>query len=284
MLHVPSFPVNLLSLSALVDQIDCRVSFDREHCIIQERWTGKEIRIGVRRGGLWYLDRREDFKFLNAALVACMSEDEAKVMLQHCRLGHLSFDTMAKVFPEMMTKIDKSKLACDACEYGKHTKATYVSRGLRSISPFMLIHSDVWTCPVTSVSGMKYFVTFIDCYSRVTWIYLMKHKSEVLRCFQDFFSLVGNQYEACVKILRTYNGAEYLNNVFGNFLSSHGILHQRTCPDTPPQNGVAERKNRHILEVARSLMYTMNVPKSLWSEAVMTVVYLINRTPSRLVG
>ena len=133
----------MLSLSALVDQIDCRVSFDREHYIIQERRTGKEIGIGVRRGGLWYLDLREDFKFLNAALVAGMSEDEAKVMLQHYRLGHLSFDTMAKVFPEMMAKIDKSKLACDACKSGKHTRATYVSRGLRSISPFMFIHSDV---------------------------------------------------------------------------------------------------------------------------------------------
>ena len=87
----------------------------------------------------------------------------------------------------------------------------------------------------------------------------MKHKSEVLQCFRNFCSLVGNQYDARVKVLRTDNGTEYVNNEFGNFLSAHGILHQTTCPDTPPQNGVAERKNRHILEIARSLMYTMNV-------------------------
>ena len=85
-------------------------------------------------------------------------------------------------------------------------------------------------------------------------------------------------------MLRTDNGIEYLNNEFGNFLSAKGILHQTTCPDTPPQNGVAERKNRHVLEVAGSLMYTMNVPKFLWSEAVMTAVYLSNCTPSRLLG
>ena len=85
-------------------------------------------------------------------------------------------------------------------------------------------------------------------------------------------------------MLRTDNGTEYVNNEFCSFLSAQGILHQTTCPDTPPQNGVAERKNRHILEVARSLMYAMNVPKFLWSEAVMTAVYLINRTPSRLLG
>ena len=195
-LHVPSFPVNLVSLSALVDQMDCRVSFDQEHCLIQDRRTGKEIGIGIRHGGLWYVDGKESGKFLGAALAASMNEDEAKVMLQHCRLGHLLFDTMAKAFPEIMTKTDKRKLVCDACEYGKHTRATYVSRGLRSINPFMLVHSDVWMSPVTSVSGMKYFVTFIDCYSRVTWIYLMKHKTEVLKCFQDFCSLIGNQYDA----------------------------------------------------------------------------------------
>lgn len=112
----------------------------------------------------------------------------------------------------------------------------------------------------------------------------MKHKNEVLKCFQDFCSLIGNQYDARVKVLRTDNGTEYVNNEFCSFLSAQGILHQTTCPDTPPQNGVAEMKNRHILEVARSLMYAMNVPKFLWSEAVMTAVYLINRTPSRLLG
>ena len=110
MLHVPSFPVNLLSLSALVDQIDCRVSFDREHCIIQERRTGKEIGIGVRHGGLWYLEQKEDGRLIDVPLVAGMNEDEARVMLQHCRLGHLSFDTMAKVFPEIMSRQTREHL------------------------------------------------------------------------------------------------------------------------------------------------------------------------------
>ena len=84
------------------------------------------------------------------------------------------------------------------------------------------------------------------------------------------------------RVIRTDNGTEYVNNKFANFLSVEGILHQTSCPDTPPQNGVAERKNRHLLEVAQSLMYTMNVPKFLWSEAVLTATYLINRVPSRV--
>ncbi|CAD6271158.1 unnamed protein product [Miscanthus lutarioriparius] len=101
------------------------VSFDRENCIIEDKKTGKELGIGIRYGGLWFLDRKKDDKFLGTALTASMNEDEAKVMLQHCRLGHLSFDTMVKVFPEMMRKVDRRKLVCDACEYGKHTRSTY---------------------------------------------------------------------------------------------------------------------------------------------------------------
>ena len=134
------------------------------------------------------------------------------------------------------------------------------------------------------MNGIKYFVTFIDCYSRMTWIYLMRPKDEVFSCFQNFHALVKTQFQVQVQVIRTDNGTEYVNNTFGAFLSEHGILHQTSCPDTPPQNGVAARKNRHILEVARSLMFTMNVPKFLWSDAVLTATYLINRTPSRILG
>jgi len=183
-----------------------------------------------------------------------------------------------------MCGVDKNKLFCDACEFAKHTRSSYVSRGIRNVSPFVLIHSDVWTCPVVSISGMKYFVTFIDWFSRMTWVYLMKHKDEVLKCFQDFCTLVKIQFNAQVQTIRTDNGTEYVNKEFSSFLSANGILHQTTCPDTPPQNGAAERKNHHILQVARSLMFTMNVPKFLWSEAVLTATYLINRTPSRILG
>ena len=113
---------------------------------------------------------------------------------------------------------------------------------------------------------------------------MIKSKNEVLQCFQDFHKLIANQFNAKVRIIHTDNGKEYVNNDFGVYTSDHGIIHQTTCSGTPPQNGVAERKNRHLLEVARSLMFQMNVPKYLWSEAVMTAAYLINLMPSRILG
>jgi transposase InsO family protein len=233
---------------------------------------------------LWSLDRSKADEAICLALLAIASEDEAKVMLLHYRLGHISFDIMGRMFPCEMNMVDRRKLVCDACKFGKQTRTSYVSRGLRSLSPFILIHSDVWTFPSVFVSGAKYFVTFIDCYSRMTWLYLMKHKCEVLECFKDFYACIKNQFNARIQIIRIENGTEYVNKDFGTFLSKEGILHQTSCPSTPPQNGVAERKNRNLLEVARSLMYTMNVPKFLWSEAVMTATHLINRMPSKVLG
>jgi len=113
---------------------------------------------------------------------------------------------------------------------------------------------------------------------------MIKGKNEVLQCFQDFHKLIANQFNAKVRIIRTDNEKEYVNNDFGAYTLDHGIIHQTTCPGTPPQNGVAERKNRNLLEVARSLMFQMNVPKYLWSEIVVTTAYLINRMPSRILG
>jgi len=96
------------------------------------------------------------------------------------------------------------------------------------------------------------------------------------------YALIKNKFGNTIKVLRSDNGTEYVNQEFEQFLVSNGIEHQTTCVNTPEQNGVAERKNRHLLEVARSLMFTMNVPKFLWGEALKTATYLINRMPLRV--
>jgi hypothetical protein len=117
------------------------------------------------------------------------------------------------------------------------------------------------------MNGYRYFVTFINCFSRVTWVYLMENKNEVFHCFKDFH--------------RSNNGTECTNRMLGEYLSAQEIHHQTTCPYTPTQN-VAERKNRHLLEVTRSMMISMNVLKQLWGQAVLTAGQLINRMPSRV--
>lgn len=230
--------------------------------------------------GLYYLDEGSD----EAALATGMSPSQ-ELILHHRRLGHLSFASLSHMYPSRFKSCSRESLVCDACELAKHTRATYPSRGLRSTQPFEVLHSDVWgPCEVHSISGHRWFVTFIDCYSRYTWLYLIKHKSHVFPVFRDLCALIQNQFGATIKTLRSDNGTEYVNHEFEQFLATNGIMHQTTCVHTPEQNGVAERKNRHLVEVARSLMFTMNVPKFLWVEAIKTATYLINRMPLRVLG
>lgn len=87
----------------------------------------------------------------------------------------------------------------------------------------------------------------------------MKEKSEVEHIFTDFYTMIETQFQTKISILRTDNGTEYLNNTLENFLIEKGILHQSTCPDTPEQNGIAERKNKHLLEIARAMMFYMHI-------------------------
>ena len=124
-------------------------------------------------------------------------------------------------------------------------------------------------------------MTFIDYHSRVTWVYLLKTKDEVFRCFKEFHKFVNTQFNTIIKTLRSDNGTEYINRKFHEYLATHEIVHQTICVDTPAQNGVAERKNRYLLEVARSLSFTMKVSKYLWGETVLTAAFLINWMPLR---
>jgi transposase InsO family protein len=133
---------------------------------------------------------------------------------------------------------------------------------------------------LVSFNGYKYFVIFIDDFSRTTWLYLLKNKSEVFSQFVDFCNYVENQFDTKIKIFRSDNGTEFVNQNFANLFKEKGILHQTTCVYTPQQNGVSERKNRHLLEVTRVLLFQNNVPKDFWSDAVLTATYLINRLPS----
>jgi transposase InsO family protein len=213
--------------------------------------------------GLYYLDEGSD----EVAFVTKMSPCQ-ELLLLHYRLGHHSFATMSHIYPSIFNACSRESLICDACEFAKHTRVPYPSLGLRSNKPFDVIHSDVWgPCEVHSISRHRWFVTFIDGFSRYTWLYLLKHKSDVFAVFKDLCALIKNKFGNTIKVLHSNNGMEYVNREFENFLTLNGIEHQMTCVNTPEQNGVAERKNRHLLEVARSLMFTMNVPKFLWGEA-----------------
>ena len=104
------------------------------------------------------------------------------------------------------------------------------------------------------------------------------------RIFQIFFSMIKTQFGISIRGIRTDNARDYFNQTLSPFFEKEGIIHQSSCVDTPQQNGVAERKNRHFLEITRALLFQNHVPKSYWGEAILTSTYLINRLPSRVIN
>ncbi|KAK2970814.1 hypothetical protein RJ640_010086 [Escallonia rubra] len=201
----------------------------------------------------------------------------------HCRLGHPSLLVLKKLCPQFH---DISSVDCESCHFAKHHRSSLSPRVNKRVEfAFELVHSDVWgPCPVLSKSGFRYFVTFVDDFSRMTWIYFMKNHSEVFAHFSAFCAEIKTQFNVHVHILRSDNAKEYMSGSFQNYMNQHGILHQSSCTDTPAQNGVAERKNRHLLETARALLFQMKVPKPFWADAISTACFLINRMPSTVLN
>ena len=170
---------------------------------------------------------------------------------------------MRKSFPSLWVGISNFEIKCETCIQSKSHRNSYPSIYYKNLEFGDLIHSDGWgPAPVNSVDGERWFVLFTDDSTRMTWLYLLKNKSEAANCFLDFSNLIQRQFGKKIKILRSDNGGEYVNNFLGSFFKSNGIIHETSCVGTPQQNGVAERKNRHILEIARSLLFENNVSQN----------------------
>lgn len=290
-LHVPNLSCNLMSVSKLTRDINCQTNFFRSHCVFQDLNSGKMIGSAKESGGLYYLDIGSASQLPPKTISSCfesffvLNNNDDNVMLWHLRLGHPSFHYLKHLFPKLFYNKNLSLLKCEACEFAKHHRSQFPIQPYKPSKPFSIVHSDVWGPNRTSTLSLKkWFITFIDDHSRVCWVYLLKGKSDVCQVVKDFCTMVQNQYQTNIQVFRSDNGKEYFNTILDDFFLKNGIVHQSSCPNTPQQNGVAERKNRHLLEVARALLFSSKVPNYLWGEAVLTAAYLINRMPSKVLN
>jgi len=143
-----------------------------------------------------------------------------------------------------------------------------------------MIHSYVWTTKTESIKGCKYYVNFIDDHTRKVWVYFMKHKGEMFQHFLNFKVMVEKEKGVSIKCLRSDGQGEYFSNVFSEYLKEHGIQRKYSCSYSPQHNGVVERKNRHIAEIARAMLNKKNLPNYFWAEAVAITIYIMNQTPT----
>lgn len=274
-LCVPSLTTNLLSVSELIKNGNS-VVFEPNRCLIRNK-LGKLVAEAELIDGVYKMKLQTQKCLLTSSTV----NGEA----WHKRLGHINSNDMNKMkrcglvdgldYQDVFTT---SKFSCEVCCEGKQSRLPFAT-GSRATEVLHIIHSDVCGPMETkSIGGARYFLLFIDDYTRMTFIYFLKAKSEVLSYFKEFKSMAENFQNKKIKMLRTDNGQEYCNNDFENFLKKHGIIHQKTNPYTPEQNGLSERSNRTIVEKARCLLFEANLEKKFWAEATNTAVYLKNRS------
>ncbi|CAJ2664376.1 unnamed protein product [Trifolium pratense] len=256
-LYVPSMKQQIISVSQLTKQTNSAVVFLPNSFYVMDLQTRQTTHKGSCVNGLYLLP--------TTSPSAHTVQVESSASWHH-KLGHPStsiFKFIQRHFSLGSNKFPQSD--CNSCQINKSHK-----------------FSDVWTSPVLSIDGLRYYCLFVDHYTRYIWLYPMKLKSDVQSIFPKFKTLVENFYQHKIKVLYTDNGGEYIG--LRSFLSTHGISHHTTPPHTPEHNGISERRNRHIAETGLSLLHHAGLPLTYWPHAMTTAAYLINRLPTPILG
>ncbi|WVZ64034.1 hypothetical protein U9M48_013613 [Paspalum notatum var. saurae] len=172
----------------------------------------------------------------------------------------------------------KKDFICHPCRHGKMVAASHipVSQVMTSY-PGELLHMDtVGPAQVASVSGKWYVLVVVDDFSRFSWVFFMEFKDEAFGFVRDLVLRLRNESHKAMRAIRSDNGGEFRNSRFENFCRDLGLEHQFSSPYTPPQNGVVERKNRTLVEMARTMLDEHRTPRRFWAEAVNTACYIAN--------
>ena len=281
--YIPSMKTNILSLGQLLEKgYDIRL---KDNSLSIRDQAGNLItKVPKSSNRMFVLNIQND---MARCLKMCYKDES---WLWHLRFGHLNFGGLELLSKKEMVRglpcINHPNQVCEGCLLGKQFKMSFPKESsTRARKPLELIHTDVCG-PIKprSLGKNNYFLLFIDDFSRKTWVYFLKEKSEVFANFKKFKALVEKESGFVIKAVRSDRGGEFTSNEFLKYCEDNGIRRQLTVPRSPQQNGVAERKNRTILEMARSMLKSKRLPKELWAEAVECAVYLSNRSPTRSIS
>ena len=276
-LYVPELKGNLISVKKLTDK-GFEVHFKDDQCLIVK--DGKTVTRATEDKGLYYL------QLIQTALKTTEVNEAKCIHFWHNRFGHRD--------PNAVRILEKHKIAegidikpcdvfgaCECCIKAKMSKKSVPKKSESRASEILeLIHTDVCgPMQTTTPSGNRYFMTMIDDHSKYTKVYLLKNKSEVPNKIKEYVKYVQTKFRITPKKIRSDRGGEYTGEELKNFLKAEGIQMELTTPYTPQQNGCAERKNRYLVEMARSMLIDSDLPKKYWGESVVTANHMQNRLP-----
>lgn len=273
-LHVPDHGRNLLSVKSAIHKGNTVQLSNDKSCIRLKDGTVIPLHI---ENNLFVITSEEDSEQCLTA-----ATDDEQLTLWHRRLGHVNVQDLVPIL-QSSADVSSGSLGgkkiqfCEPCALGKLSRVPVPQQtDTRAATVRERVFSDVAGPFRASIGGAKYIVSFIDDFSRYVVFKFMTKKSEVLSCFQEYVSEYG-----APKALRSDNGGEYVSGALEEFCRSQSIRREFTVPETPEQNGVAERFFRTSVEMGRCLLLEANLPSTFWVRAIDTAVYIRNRCCSR---
>ena len=278
--YVEGLKHNLLSVSQICDK-DYKVLFLKPRVAATDM-NDRLVLTGKRCENVYIVNMNKSHAENNCFMSRTSSDT---CWLWHKRLSHLNFKAINELSKnELVRDLPKHTFTkeslCSACEKGKQTKASFRSKQVSSItSPLQLLHMDLFG-PVNKASraGKKYTLVIVDEYSRYTWTIFLRAKSDAPDEIIAFIKKMEVLNNLIVRAIRSDHGTEFKNSTLISFFEEKGISHNFSSVRTPQQNGVAERRNRTIIEAARTMLSESRLPTQFWAEAVNTACYTQNRS------
>ncbi|KAL5735558.1 hypothetical protein ACOSP7_030027 [Xanthoceras sorbifolium] len=200
----------------------------------------------------------------------------------HAKLGHPAPLVLKKILQQLHVPCNIETLEfIDSCKLGNVHRLPFTRSQISTKEPLELVYSDIWgPAPFVSTQGFRYYIAFVDAFTRFTWMFPLKLKSDALGVFITFQKYVELQLGKMIKYLQTDMGREFLP--FVPFLSKQGVKVRFSCAYTHAQNGVVERKHRHLVETRLTLLAHARMPLTFWLEAFTTACFLVNNMPTAL--
>jgi hypothetical protein len=260
--YIPDLKNNLLSIGQLQEK-GLAILFKNNKCKVFHPDRGLIIETEMTMNRMFIVIAKIQFPDHHCFITPAQNLE----YLWHCRYGHLSFGGLQTLLQKgMVHGLPQSKysnMICEDCILGKHHRNSFPrTTTWRASQPLELLHADLCG-PISPISNShkRYLFTVIDDFSRKLWVFFLTDKSEAFKQFKLFKTRVEKETGISIKGLRTDRGGEFTSKEFAEFCELHGIKRQLTAAYTPQQNGVAERKNRTIMNMVRSLLNSRKVPK-----------------------
>ncbi|GJX18001.1 putative ribonuclease H-like domain-containing protein, partial [Tanacetum coccineum] len=274
--YVEGLGHNLFSVGQFCDS-DLEVAFRKHTCFVRDI-KGTDILKGSRGTNLYTISIDEMMKSSPICLLSKASK--SKSWLWHRRLNHLNFGTindlarkdLVRGLPRL--KFEKDHL-CSACQLGKSKKFSHRPKSENTnMEVLHTLHMDLCgPMRVQSIKGKKYILVIVDDYSRFTWVKFLRSKDETPEFVTNFLKQIQVGLNKTVRFIRTDNETEFVNQVLSEYYEGVVIFHQKSVSGSPQQNGVVERRNRTLVEAARTMMIFSKAPMFLWAEAVATALF-----------